>query len=119
MIVVAEAVLRSVMNRMQGSGITVDTGVMLAKADEVAEAIRRMEVSFQEVDRIVSRTAGYWSGQAAELHRKMFAEEKDEIATILNRLKEHPRDLRLMALNYQEVEENTTVVNMGLRNDYI
>lgn len=119
MIVVAEAVLRSVISRMQGSSITVDTEAMLAKAEDVSEAIQRMEMSFQEADWIVSRTAGYWSGQAAELHRRMFTEEKEEIATILSRLKEHPRDLRLMASNYQGVEEKTTAANRGLRNDYI
>lgn len=119
MIVVAEAVLRSVMSRMEGSSITVDTGVMLEKAEEVSDAIRRMEREFQEVDGAVSRTAGYWNGQAAELHRKMFADEKERIATILNRLKEHPRDLRLMASNYQGVEENTKTANMRLRSDYI
>lgn len=103
----------------QGSTIQVDTSVMVNKADQVSAAISKMEGTFGELQRMVSGTNSYWIGEAGEHHRKMFYEEKEEITEILNRLKEHPSDLKQMAAGYEETEKRLADENQQLRNDYI
>ncbi|MCX4267229.1 MAG: WXG100 family type VII secretion target [Lachnospiraceae bacterium] len=103
----------------QGSTIQVDTSVMVNKANQVSHAISRMERTFSQLQQIVSGTNGYWIGDAAEHHRKMFYDEKEDIIKILNRLKEHPQDLKQMAAGYEKTEKTLAGENQQLRNDYI
>lgn len=116
---IAKGVLASVASWFQGSTIQVDTSVMIDKANQVSSAISKMEGTFGELQRIVSGTNGYWIGDAAEHHRKMFYDEKEDIAKILNRLKEHPEDLKQMAAGYERTEKDLAEKNQQLRNDYI
>lgn len=103
----------------QGSTIQVDTSVMIHKANQVFAVIAKMEGTFEELQRIVSGTSGYWTGEAAEHHRQMFYDEKEEITEILRRLKEHPEDLKQIAAGYEETEKKLTEENRMLQNDYI
>jgi len=99
--------------------ILVDTNVILTKADQVSKAISSMEKAFQELQKIVAGTNGYWTGEAANHHRSMFEDEKDNMAKILRRLKEHPSDLKQIATGYAETEKELVTENQQLRNDYI
>lgn len=114
----AEAVLAA-KARMHGSSILVDTNRMINKAEAVSSAIGDVERTFSELQRVVARTSGYWIGDAGDHHRNMFNEERDDIAWILTRLKEHPKDLKLMANNFETTERKLTEVNQKLRSDYI
>ncbi len=105
--------------RFQGSSILVDTNTMIAKANTVSSVISDVERTFQELQRVVNKTASYWIGIAGDHHRKMFQAEQDDITFILNRLKEHPEDLKLMAGNFELTERNLTELNRQLRSDYI
>ena len=111
--------IQTVKNRFQGSSILVDTKRMVAKANVVSSVISDMERTFNELQRVVSKTSGYWVGEAGDHHRKMFNDEKDDIAFILARLKEHPEDLKLMANNFETTERKLTEMNRQLRSDYI
>lgn len=111
--------IQAVKNKFQGSSILVDTKVMVAKANVVSSVISDMERTFSELQRVVSKTSGYWVGEAGDHHRKMFNDEKDDIAFILTRLKEHPEDLKLMANNFETTERKLTETNRQLRSDYI
>ncbi len=57
---------QALLARYKDSTIEVDTSVMINKADQVTEAILRMERTFDELQRIVSGTNGYWIGEAAD-----------------------------------------------------
>lgn len=109
----------ALLNWFQGSTIQVDTLVMVNKADQVSGAISKMEGTFGELQRIVAGTNGYWIGDAAEHHRRMFYEEKEEIAEVLKRLREHPADLKQMAAGYEKTEKELAAGNQQLRDDYI
>lgn len=115
----AGAAMQTAMARFKDATILVDTNMMIAKANAVSAAISNMENSFHEMQGIVSRIAGYWIGEASEQYRRMFEDEKDNIAKILSRLKEHPEDLKLMAAGYAETEKGLAGENQQLRNDYI
>lgn len=116
---IGAAAFQTIISRFQGSTIQVDTSVMVNKADQVSNAIANMEQTFNELQNIVAGTNGYWIGEAADHHRKMFTDEKEDIAEILKRLKEHPTDLKLMATGYEDTEKKLEEANQQLRSDYI
>lgn len=99
--------------------IEVEPSVMIAKADQVSKAISNMEQKFDELNNIVNRTCSYWIGEAGDHHRKMFYDEKEDIQKILNRLKEHPSDLKQMAAGYADTEKELLEENQRLQSDYI
>lgn len=114
-----KANLEALKARFRGSQLTVDSNVMIEKAGEVREAIKRMQNAFDNIENAVRKTAGYWEGAAGDYYRNMYYEKKDEVQEILNRLNEHPGELELMANNYVQVENRATEDNSKLRNDYI
>lgn len=88
--------------------IKVTPEILNSKAQEVTAAITQMERLFDAVQNTVERTRYYWKGEAGDLHRKLFMEEKDDIMAILERLKEHPADLQKIARTYTVAEDNLT-----------
>lgn len=115
----AALALESLRARFADASILVDTAVMVSKANEVSKAISNMDKSFQEIQTIVSKIGNYWIGEASQHHQKMFYDERDDIASILSRLKEHPEDLKLMAAGYEQTEKELTEANQQLKSDYI
>lgn len=75
------------------------------KAQEAATAIFEMEQLLANVQDTVNRTEYYWNGEAAEINRKVFLEQKEDMKAILSRLKEYPETLRKVANIYRETEE--------------
>ena len=80
------------------------------KAQEATTAIFEMEQLLANVQDTVNRTEYYWNGEAAELNRKVFLEQKDDMEEILTRLKEYPETLRKVANIYRETEEKPKAV---------
>lgn len=80
------------------------------KAQEATTAIFEMEQLLANVQDTVSRTEYYWNGEAAELNRKVFLEQKEDMEEILTRLKEYPATLRKVANIYRETEEKPKAV---------
>ena len=80
------------------------------KAQEAATAIFEMEQLLANVQDTVNRTEYYWNGEAAELNRKVFLEQKEDMEEILTRLKEYPATLRKVANIYLETEEKPKAV---------
>lgn len=75
------------------------------KAQEAATAIFEMEQLLANVQDTVNRTEYYWNGEAAEINRKVFLEQKEDMEAIPSRLKEYPETLRKVANIYRETEE--------------
>ena len=69
-----------------------------------------MEQLLANVQDTVNRTEYYWNGEAAELNRKVFLEQKEDMEEILTRLKEYPATLRKVANIYRETEEKPKAV---------
>lgn len=80
------------------------------KAQEAATAIFEIEQLLANVQDTVNRTEYYWNGEAAELNRKVFLEQKEDMEEILTRLKEYPATLRKVANIYRETEEKPKAV---------
>ena len=105
--------------KLSGSVLTVNSDVMIEKAGEVSRAIKRMQDAFNDIEDLIRKTSGYWEGAAGDYYRNMYYGYKEEVQKILDRLKEHPEELELMANNYVDVERRNEEENSRLRNDYI
>jgi len=115
---------------MDSSGveIKVQPDVLNAKASDVSTSISQMEQLFDTVQMeqlfdtvqtTVARTKYYWIGEAGELHRKMFEEQKDDVETLLKRLKEHPVDLQKIAKTYIDTEQRQTEASSQMSSNLI
>lgn len=99
--------------------IKVSTEVLINKADAVSDSIRKMEECFNEMEDIIRRTNGYWIGEAGDKHRQLYSDEIPNIEEMMRRLKEHPRDLNIIAQNYMTTEQSVTEIANALAGDVI
>lgn len=106
---------------MDGLGveIKVEPDVLDAKAQEVSSAVSQMEQLFNSIQATVDRTQYYWIGEAGNVHRNAFREQKDDIEVILKRLKEHPVDLRKIANTYRTTERDQTNISSQMSSNLI
>ncbi len=93
--------------------------VLNQKAGEVEKLVANMRTRFENMKTLVDKSSGYWIGEAGELHRKNYADQKDNIDTILRRLSEHPGDLRTIAQTYTTVELKTQEIAANLPGDVL
>ena len=99
--------------------IKVNPEDLIAKAETVTQYINKVVSSFDSISEIINGTNYYWIGEAGDLHRKMYNEEKDNIDTMFRRLKEHPRDLMTMAGAYADTEKAVEAMATELPGDVI
>lgn len=78
---------------------------LLVKAQETRKNISRLRTKFSIFESIMDRTGSYWIGEAGELHRKRYQDEKEHIEQMFARLSEHPADLEQIAKTYMDVED--------------
>ncbi|MCD7981726.1 MAG: WXG100 family type VII secretion target [Clostridiales bacterium] len=74
------------------------------QSGKVRTRIQNLESSFETMRTLISGTAAYWTGSAAEAHREDYESKKGTIEEMINRYTEHVRDLETMAGVYQEAE---------------
>lgn len=89
------------------------------KASETEATIKSLENVFNNIQDIISRTSGYWVGIAGDKARSEFNSQKDEMQKVLQRFKEHPTDLMVMAGVYEEAERSVLSQNQSLAVDVI
>lgn len=94
--------------------LKVDDADLIAKANEVQFLVNKMNSDFAEMESIVSRTKSYWIGEAGDLQRTNYESNKESIAKMLNRLKEHPVDLLKISGNYKEAEDTNVQITQTL-----
>lgn len=89
-----------------GVQIRVSTEVLNQKATEVSKEVEDMKREFDTIRQTVQASGSYWIGEAGDLHRRLFAEQSDDMDQIISRLREHPVDLQTIAGVYaaQEAE---------------
>lgn len=99
--------------------VRVDTDVMVAQAENVRQLANDMKRKFDIIEDLVNKSQYYWIGEAGDLHRKMFFEQKENIDLMLRRLLEHPNDLIAIATNYEVAERENISVAQALPIDII
>ena len=78
-----------------------------------------MRSNYAELTRILDSTKNFWLGEAAEKHRKIYNDKKDDIDKLLRRIAEHPDDLQRIAGNYVQAENTNTAEARSLSGDVI
>lgn len=99
--------------------IKVKTEELVAKADSVTNYIGKVSTSFESIAAIIKRTENYWIGDAGDLHRKIYNDEKANIEEMFRKMKEHPKDLKAIAGVYTEAENTITNIANELPGDLI
>ncbi len=90
-----------------------------AKASDISAQIRQIELDFQKIGQAVTSSRGYWEGDASQTHQNYYSSYKDEIASVISKLKEHPEDLLKMAGLYETTENNAVQISGMLSQDVI
>ena len=99
--------------------LKVEPAALKTKASEVENDINVLEKHFNSIQDIVARTSGYWVGNAGDKARKEFNVQKENIAKIIKRFREHPTDLLVIAGIYDENECAIVLENQKLDTDVI
>lgn len=79
--------------------------VLKTKATSITSSIQEIEKELTEIGRVVLATKSYWQGDASTQHQNYYKAIKEDVPTVLKRLKEHPKDLLTMADLYDAAEE--------------
>ena len=99
--------------------IKVNSTVLRDKADAVTKSIKQMQEQYDQLEQIVNKTSYYWIGEAGDMHRETYNEQKPKIEEMLKRLKEHPVDLVAIAQMYENVESELQSIAAELPGDII
>ena len=99
--------------------VKVETSVMKRQAYEVERLAADLQQRFESIERYVKATRDHWIGEAGDMHRQLYESQKEELSDALARLKEHPKDLMIMAGIYEEAEAKNNEEVGTLRDDVI
>ena len=93
--------------------------VLNQKAVEVEKNVANMRTHFENMRTLVEKSKGYWVGEAGDMHRQNYTEQQENIEQILQRLAEHPADLRVIAQTYSDTELKIEEVIQSLPGDVL
>lgn len=89
------------------------------KANSISESIKTVEKELKDIGNVILATKKYWVGDASDNHQKNYKAINEDIPTVLNRLKEHPKDLLEMAGIYEATEDENEKLAKMLPNNVI
>lgn len=90
-----------------------------SKAGEIDGQISKIETAFDGISSIIDSSTNYWQGEASDSYRSKYKSEKDDIAKMLKRVKEHVTDLNNIASNYTKAEAKNKDMSNQLPADVI
>lgn len=99
--------------------LKVNSSVMRAKAQEIQNRVMTMEQRWNQIKNTITRSKGYWAGDASNKHQEYLKEIEGDIEKILKRIKEHPQDLLKMAGIYEKAETEVNSLAGALPDDII
>ena len=104
---------------MAGITLKVSTSVMTAKAKEILQETNTIEKRWKQMVKLIENSKTYWEGTAGIRHRNSIKDDKEDMETIVKRLKEHPKELLNMAGVYVKAEEKAEEMALALPKDVI
>ena len=99
--------------------IKVTPEVLASEAELVSKKTKAIQSYFDAIKGAVNRSNSYWRGDAADAHRKNYAEYADEISGVITRFRENADSLSKMAQNYTQAEAAVKTEAEGLPVDVI
>lgn len=104
---------------MGGVSVKVRPEVLVEKAQTVSASISKLASCFEDLERIINRTSYYWIGEAGDMHRRLYQEQRDNVDEMMRRLKEHPEDLLTISQNYVQAEQAVEAIANQLSGNVI
>lgn len=96
------------------------TPAMLASAStDISKSTERIKSAFTEMSSVIQRTAGYWTGDAAELHRALFEDQVPKMEAIVARFVGQADQLKQIAGNYDAAVQAAKTMVEDLPSDVI
>lgn len=109
------------MAQLSASGVNlkVTPEQLIEESYQVERQIGRVRQHFESLQTLVSKSQGYWKGEAGEQYRKLYRSQEDNVEQILGRLAEHPVDLRTIARTYSSTETAVQQLIQSLPGDVL
>jgi len=82
--------------------IRVAPEVLSAASSDITQKVNMLKVAVSEMGSLMNQTAGYWTGDAAELHRKLYEEQAVKMAAVIDRFRAQAEKLQQISGNYDE-----------------
>ena len=99
--------------------IRVTPEMLISASSDVSQATSRMKSASPEMSEVAQRTASYWAGDAAELHRTLLKEQLPKLDAVISHFVEHADRLGQMAANYSGASQSAKAAVEGLPSDVI
>lgn len=99
--------------------LKVNTEELRRVSELISKDITVADDSFRDIYSIIDNSISHWEGEAADMARKMFNKKKNDVDTVIKRLKEHPTDLMRMAGIYDVAEKQSIDAGNVLKTDVI
>lgn len=93
--------------------------VLKSKATSIRSSITSLEKELTSIGNVIIGTTKYWEGDASVQHQKYYDAIKEDIPTVLKRLKEHPNELLTMAGIYDKAEDTNEQLASSLPSNII
>ena len=74
------------------------------QSNQVLSDIKSIEKHWKCIAAIVNGSKNYWEGDASKTHIRIYKDVDNDVTEIINRLKENPVKLQMMAGVYDEAE---------------
>ena len=84
--------------------LKVSDNALIQQANMITTNLENIRSALSQIRTTVYASKQYWQGAASSLHIKNYNITEPRMEEIINRLKEHPKDLLQMANLYQETE---------------
>jgi len=99
--------------------IKAEPQAMEAKAASVKNSAAKLRQQYEELMRYVLRSSGYWHGEAADVTRSSFADDRELVEGMFLRLDGHAQNLLQIAQIYTQTETRVTAASSTLPKDAI
>lgn len=99
--------------------IRVTPEMLISASTDVSQATSRMNSASSEMSEVAQRTASYWAGDAAELHRTLLKEQLPKLETVISHFVEHADRLGQIAANYSGASQAAKTAVEELPSDVI
>lgn len=99
--------------------IRVTPAMLISASSDISKSTDRIKSASTEMSSLVQRTAGYWTGDAAELHRTLFEDQVPKMEAIVSRFVGQADRLKQIAGNYNAAVQNAKAVVEELPSDVI
>lgn len=99
--------------------IRVTPTMLVSASAEISKSTDCIKSAFTEMSSMVQRMAGYWTGDAAELHRALFENQVPKMEAIVARFAGQADRLKQIAGNYNAAVETAKAMVEELPSDVI